>query len=288
MADHLIPFLIENRGVRGFAVEIQSGIPEMLGWRHYSKDVERLLGQALAATPLLAADLRDEGRFNIQFKGHGALSMLVTQIDEQLKLRGMAKATADAQGDFHSLMQGGMLACLLEPRAGAEQYRAIVEIKGHSLAEALEGYFERSAQLPTRIRLASSPTKFSGLMIQRKPEGIGLEGDNWDHVQALFNTLGDDELLAADSITLLRRLFPEEDVRVFSERPIHLACRCDHAGISAMLLALGEEELRSIVEEQGHVEVTCEFCGRHYRFEPAEVNNLFAAANVKLGDQTRH
>lgn len=286
--DHLIPFLIENRGVRGFAVEIQSGIPEMLGWRHYSPDIARLLGQALAATPLLAADLHEEGRFNIQFKGHGALEMLVTQIDEQLKLRGMAKSAPDAHGDFNALMRGGMLACLLEPRAGAEQYQAIVDIRGDTLAEALEGYFERSAQLPTRIRLASGESKFSGLMIQRKPEGIGLEGDNWDHVQALFNTLGDDELLATDSITLLRRLFPEEEVRVFAERPIKLACRCDHSGISAMLLALGEEELRSIVAEQGQVEVTCEFCGRHYRFDPAEVNNLFAAANVKLGDQTRH
>jgi molecular chaperone Hsp33 len=286
--DRLTPFLIENRGVRGFAVEIQSGIPEMLGWRHYSPDVERLLGQALAATPLLAADLRDEGRFNIQFKGRGALEMLVTQIDEQLKLRGMAKSAPDAHGDFHSLMQGGMLACLLEPRAGAEQYRAIVDIHGHSLAEALEGYFERSAQLPTRIRLASTEGKFSGLLIQRKPEGIGLEGDNWEHVQALFGTLGDEELLATDTITLLNRLFPEEQVRVFAERPIHLACRCDHAGISAMLLALGEDELRSIVAEQGHIEVTCEFCGRHYRFEAAEVNNLFTAAKTPLGDQTRH
>jgi molecular chaperone Hsp33 len=288
MADHLIPFLIENRGVRGFAVEIESGIPEMIGWRHYSADVERLLGQALAATPLLAADLRDEGRFNIQFKGHGALSMLVTQIDEQLKLRGMAKSEPDAGGDFRSLMQGGLLACLLEPRAGAEQYRAIVDIRGDSLAEALEGYFERSAQLPTRIRLASGPRKFSGLMIQRKPEGIGLEGDNWDHVQALFGTLGDDELLASDSITLLSRLFPEEQVRVFASRPIQLSCRCDHAGISAMLLALGEDELRSIVAEQGQVEVTCEFCGRQYRFGAGEVNSLFAAAKLQPSDQTRH
>jgi molecular chaperone Hsp33 len=288
MADHLIPFLIENRGVRGFAVEIESGIGDMLGWRHYSPDVARLLGEALAATPLLAADLRDEGRFNIQFKGHGALSILVTQVDEQLKLRGMAKSTADAAGDFQSLMRGGLLACLLEPRAGAEQYRAVVEVQGERLSEALEAYFERSAQLPTRIRLASGANKFSGLMIQRKPEGIGLEGDNWEHVQALFDTLGDEELLATDSITLLNRLFPEEQVRVFASRPIQLACRCDHAGISAMLLALGEDELRSIVAEQGHIEVTCEFCGRQYRFEAAEVNNLFAAAKIQPGDQTRH
>jgi len=288
MADHLIPFLIENRGVRGFAVEIESGIADMLGWRHYSTDVSRLLGQALAATPLLAADLRDEGRFNMQFKGHGGVQMLVTQIDDQLKLRGMAKSAPDAAGDFHALMSGGMLACLLEPRAGAERYQAVVDIRGASLAEALEGYFTQSAQLPTRIRLAARPGKFCGLLVQRQPEGIGLEGDNWDHVQALFSTLGEEELLDTDPLTLLDRLFHEEQVRVFEARPVKLACRCDHAGISTMLLALGEEELRQSMEADGQVDVTCEFCGRVYHFDAAEMNNLFAAAKIGASGQTRH
>jgi molecular chaperone Hsp33 len=288
MSDHLTPFLIENRGVRGFAVEIEGGISDMLGWRKYSADVASLLGQALVATPLLAADLRDEGRFNMQFKGHGALQLLVTQVDDQLKLRGMAKATPEAAGNFEGLMRGGQLACLLEPRAGAERYQAIVEIHGGSLAEALEGYFAQSAQLPTRIRLASSPKKFSGLLIQRQPEGIGLQSGNWDHVQALFATLDEAELLEADSITILRRLFAEDDVRVFTSRPVQLACRCDHAGISAMLLALGEEELREVIRERGQIDVTCEFCGRHYGFGAAELNNLFSAANIAPSGQTRH
>ncbi len=288
MSDLLTPFLIESRGVRGFAVEIQGGIAEMLGWRHYSADVAQLLGQALAATPLLAADLRDEGRFNVQFKGSGKLQMLVTQIDDQLKLRGMAKSSPDASGDFRTLMWGGLLACLLEPRAGAEQYRAIVEISGHSLSEALEAYFAQSAQLPTRIRLAAGPHKFSGVLVQRQAEGIGLLDDNWDHVQALFGTLTPDELLATDSITLLERLFHEEQVRVFSPRPVRLACRCDHAGISAMLLALGEEEMRQTVAEQGQVDVTCEFCGRNYHFDAIEINSLFTAAKAEESGQTRH
>lgn len=288
MSDRLVPFLIENRGVRGFAVEIEGGIADMLGWRKYSADIAALLGQALAATPLLAADLRDEGRFNVQFKGHGALQLLVTQIDAQLKLRGMAKSTPGAAGSFETLMQGGQLACLMEPRAGAESYQAIVEIHGVSLAQALEGYFDQSAQLPTRIRLASSPRKFAGVLIQRQPEGIGLEPGNWEHVQALFATLGEAELIEADSLTILRRLFAEDDVRVFQSRPVQMACRCDHSGISAMLLALGEEELREVIRERGQIDVTCEFCGRHYGFGLAELNNLFSAANIAPSGQTRH
>jgi len=109
--------------------------------------------------------------FNVQFQGKGALKLLVTQIDHRLNLRGMAKSAVDASGDFAKLMGDGLLACLLEPKAGAEQYQAVVDIHGDTLAGALEGYFERSAQLPTLLRLAASPEKFAGLMLQRQPKG---------------------------------------------------------------------------------------------------------------------
>lgn len=34
---------------------------------------------------------------------------------------------------------------------------------------------------------------------------------------------------------------------------------------------LGETEVRSILEEQGSVEVTCEFCRETFKFEEGEV-----------------
>lgn len=280
----LHPFLLPRRGVRGFAVEISEGIPELLGWRQYPVDIARLLGQTLAATPLLAADLRSEARLNIQFQGKQDLKLLVTQIDHELQLRGMAELTSTAQPDaergFQALMRGGLLACVMEQRAGGQHYQAIVEILGDSLSEALEIYFSHSEQLPTLIRLGAREDRFAGLLLQRLPEGQTSE-DDWDTIKALFGTLGEAELLATDVPTLLRRLFNEEEVRLIETRPITLTCRCSHAGISAMLLGLGEAELSPVLEERGHVEVTCEFCGRHYRYDDIEVRQLFAAAQLE-------
>ena len=281
MSDHLIPFLLPQRGVRGFAVEISTGIPEMLGWRDYPADVVRLLGQALAATPLLAADLRAETRMNLQFQGNNALKLLVTQIDQTLGVRGMASYLPEAAGDFQALMHGGLLACVMEPKASAQRYQAVVEILGDSLAEALEIYFARSEQLPTLIRLAAGAGKFTGLMLQLLPERG--DDEHWAHIKALFGTLGETELLAVDAATLLRRLFAEEEVRLLEARPVKLACRCSHASISAMLLGLGEAEMRSVLAEQGKVEVTCEFCGRAYSYGELEVRQLFAAASSRPG-----
>ena len=285
MPNHLTPFLIENRGVRGFAVEITEGIPELLGWRDYPPDVLTLLGHALAATPLLAADIGEGARFNLQFQGVDGqpLKMLVAQVNHALQLRGMAKCGADAAGDFQQLMGGGTLAALLEPKAGgAERYQALVEIAGMNLAEALQIYFAQSEQLPTRLRLGATPQKFAGLMLQRLPEKCG--DDDWVHVHHLAQTLHEPELLATDAETLLRRLFAEDTVRVFTPRPITLQCQCSHAQISAMLLGLGEGELKPVLEERGQVDVTCEFCGRQYAYREVEVRELFAGAKAPKGE----
>ena len=284
MANRLLPFLIENRGVRGFAVEITEGIPDLLGWRAYPPDVLRLLGHALAATPLLAADLRQDAKFNLQFQGkvggtvEPPLKLLVSQIDQNLQLRGMAKFEPGAEGDFQALMGGGTLACLIEPRHGGERYQALVEIAGITLSEALEIYYGQSEQLSTRIRLGAAPERFVGLMLQRLPEG-GSD-DDWVHVHHLVQTLHEPELLAADAETLLRRLFHEDSVRVFEPRPIALQCQCSHAQISAMLLGLGEDELKPLLLERGRVDVTCEFCGKEYAYREVEVRELFAASQA--------
>ena len=287
MSNQLLPFLLPQRGVRGFAVEISEGIPELLGWRNYPPDVVSLLGEVLAATPLLAADMREAGRFNIQFQGKGALKLLVTQVDHELRLRGMAKCDEKAAGDFQQLMGGGMLACLLESRRErSHDYQAVVEVLGESLAESLQIYFHQSVQMPSLVRLAASPGKLAGLMLQRLPEGAGQQSENWLHVNHLFSTLKPAELLADEAQRLLQKLFAEDEVRVFEPRPITLACQCSHAGISAMLLGLGEDELKPVLEEKGRVEVTCEFCGRTYSYPDIEVRELFAAASTAPGQQT--
>ena len=280
--NRLVPFLIENRGVRGFAVEITEGIPELLGWRDYSPDVLRLLGHAIAATPILAADVGKDARFNLQFQGAAGqpLKMLVVQTNQQMQLRGMAKVEPGTEGDFHQLMAGGTLACMLEPKSGgADRYQALVEILGDKLSEALEIYFVQSEQLRTRICLGASPNKFAGLMVQRLPEGCS--DDDWLHVYHLFQTLQEPELLGVDAETLLRRLFAEDTVRVFPSRPIALQCQCSHAQISAMLIGLGEAELHPLLVEKGRVDVTCEFCGKNYGYREVEVRELFAGAKAE-------
>ena len=287
--NRLTGFVFDNNVAHGAFVEIDEGAGDMLGHRDYGDDVRRLIGEAAAAMPLLATHLRFEGRINLQFQGENALKLLVAQVDHHLEVRAMAKIAPGASGSFTELMGGGLLALMLEPKGDQRQAsQATVPIEGESLARALERYFSLSEQLPTLMRLAADGGKLRGFMLQRLPleDARGTE-DDWNHLAILAATLTPQEMLQADAQTLLRRLFHEEDLRLFEPRPVTLACRCSRAGISRLLLSLGQEEADSIIAEQGRIAVTCEFCGKEYVFNKAETAELFAAAG-SVPSNTRH
>src|SRR5689334_13781088 len=155
MPDAVTPFLFERRNVRGAWVEIESGVVEMLGHRNYAPDVRRLVGESCVAIALLAAQTAFKGRLSLQFQhGHGPLKLLVAQADPSLNVRGMAKANADAHGVLDELMNGGVLGLLVEGARGGQNYQALVEASGDTLAIALERYFSQSEQTPTRLCFA--------------------------------------------------------------------------------------------------------------------------------------
>ncbi|MGV2482454.1 UNVERIFIED_CONTAM: Hsp33 family molecular chaperone HslO, partial [Salmonella enterica subsp. enterica serovar Weltevreden] len=75
------------------------------------------------------------------------------------------------------LVGDGMLALMLEPAQGTQYYQALVDVRGDTLAESLEGYFTQSEQIETFIRLAASKDRLCGLLLQRLPPREGHDDD---------------------------------------------------------------------------------------------------------------
>jgi molecular chaperone Hsp33 len=295
----LTPFAFDNHVAHGAIVRLKAGVHELLDHRLYAPDVRELVAQALGAMPLLATHLNFEGRINLQFQqlpetrtiAKAKVDMLVAQVDHHLRVRAMGRAEPDVRGNFRELLEGGVLALMVEPAGGTRPAsQALVLIEGDRLEQALEGYFTRSEQLPTLIRLAVRGNELAGFMLQRLPLESAQGGeDDWQHLRILAQTLSPDELLDVAPPRLLARLFADAPpLRLFEPRAVEVSCNCDHAGISRLLISLGREEVDSIIAEQGKVEVTCEFCGREYRFLAAEAAGLFAAAGSEPASGTRH
>ncbi len=285
----LTSFLFPELSIRGALVQIESGWAEWRLKRHYPDTVARMLGQAMAAAPLLAASLKFEGKLSLQAEGDGAVPLLLVQATHDLEVRGMARFNGEIGGAASPAMFGnGRLGMILEPERDGQRYEAMVPLAGETLGACLAGYFSQSEQLDTRVQLAADDTRLAGILLQKMPSAESDDADAWPRLLALSETLTESELLSLPVEQLIHRLFHEEEVAVFDPRRVSLSCSCSHARTSGLLLGMGESEVRSILEEQGEVEMECGFCGAQYVYLPSDVEQLFSAEQAEPESELRH
>jgi molecular chaperone Hsp33 len=216
-------------------------------------------------------------------------------------------------GDMVNQTGKGRCAITLDPAKkvpGQQPYQGVVALTSDedlsftSVADVLGHYMLRSEQLDTVLVLAANDEVAAGLLIQRLPikgeanlagqasrgesdvelsDDADVQGHNehFNRIAHLASTLTRDELLELDSETVLRRLFWEEQVMSFTplsgEHGPRFACTCSRERVSNMIRGLGVAEAEGILAERGDIEVSCEFCGQQYRFDPVDAAQIFAA-----------
>ncbi len=294
--DEVRRFIVENRPVRGHWVRLEGAWRELRAHRDYPQPVRELLGQAVAASVLLAATLKFRGQLTLQLQGNGAVSLLVAQCTHDYRLRAVARFDAaavaalsenaasegaGATGSVFRRLVGseGRFAVTVEADERSMRYQGIVPLSGDSLAGSLEAYFARSEQLPTRVLLAADGERGAGVLVQKLPEEAANDEqmrEIWEQAERGIEQLSAEDLLRCPVEELLGRGFAEHDMRLFRGAPVQFECRCSHGRVTSLLRALGADEVRDVLREQGSVTVTCEFCHRTYRFDEGDVEALFA------------
>ena len=290
--DSVAAFQIENRPSRGRVVRLGPVIHEILTRHDYPEPAAELLGEACALAALVGSSLKFEGRLIVQAQGEGPVRYVVADYATDGGLRGYCRFDEDAvrkagegfvRPGARTLLGGGLFTMTIDPEDGRDRYQGVVAIEGETLALCAEQYFAQSEQTPTRVRLAVGKTpgpagalwRAGGMLIQNiaGDDARGDTQDAWERVEALFSTLGEDELVdpATPPETLLFRLFHEEGVRLFAPLALRAFCRCSEERVMQMLRTFPEEDRRDMAEDDGHIRVTCEYCSRTFSLEPAEV-----------------
>jgi molecular chaperone Hsp33 len=299
-------FVFEHYPIRGHLVHLDAAWRALIEHREYPEGIRDLLGEAVAASLLLAATIKFEGVLSLQLQGDGFVHLMLAQCTSGLGVRGLARYQEDVErlpdaasapdARVGDLIGAGNLTVTLETDDGAQRYQGIVPILGERLAESLQGYFENSEQLPTRLWLYADAQGASGMLLQRLPgeggSGSQMEAaevdDAWRRVQLIGDTLTREELRTLTDLEILRRLFNEDDLRLFEPSPVYFRCRCSRERVAGMLQGLGEGETRAVLAERGEVEVRCDFCNRAYVFDAVDVARLFNAGASSDGGGRVH
>ena len=280
----------------------------------YPVPVRELLGEMAAAGALMQSGIKFNGTLVLQIFGDGPVKLAVAEVQSDLSLR----ATATIQGDIDdaaalsalvNVNGGGRCAITLDPKdkfPGQQPYQGVVPLedaqarKLDRLSDVLSHYMLQSEQLDATLVLAANDQVAAGLLVQRMPvkgEGniaggavrrddedqIGRNED-YNRIAHLAASLTREELLTLDVETILHRLFWEEKLLRFEPQQgadgPRFACSCSRERVGRMLHSLGIEEAESILQEQGQIDVSCEYCGQQYRFDPVDAAQIFAAPKV--------
>ena len=78
-------------------------------------------------------------------------------------------------------------------------------------------------------------------------------------------------------LDLARLLFPSETLSRMDGREVRWHCPCSHERVVDALATLGHAEVKSILEEQGKAEATCDFCRSTYVVSSAELTTLLSS-----------
>ncbi|MEP3422764.1 MAG: Hsp33 family molecular chaperone HslO [Erythrobacter sp.] len=286
-ADKLLGFTLPNRNARARVVRLDDVISEVLSAHDYPPPVTHLLSEALVLGALMGGLLKadgDDAQLTMQAQTQtGVVSLLVCDYRGG-SLRGYADFDADrlavlgANPSLTSLFGEGFLAITFETGTG-QRYQGIVPLEGETLAEACESYFGQSEQVPTMIRMASrsngAERVAAGLLIQHLPDGeegrerlhVRMEHPDWEHVAAMTNSIGHDELLDPDlSLEAIAwRLFHEEkEVRIQPGAELSRGCRCDVDYYTSVVSRFPESERDEMRGYDGQISVDCAFCAKTF------------------------
>ncbi|MCK9511998.1 MAG: Hsp33 family molecular chaperone HslO [Pigmentiphaga sp.] len=291
MSDFLRKYLFADRTVRAQTVDLTTAWQQILANHDYPEPIVRLLGDLVAASVLLSANLKFDGTLALQLQGDGGIPLIVVECRANLDVRATVKVAEGAilppQGDLQSLMNPGgrgRFSVVLDPpkRGGtAQPYQGVVPMVGDTVSQVLEHYMATSEQLQTRLWLGANASRCAGLLLQRLPDiGGHVSGQtepSWERALQLANTLDEAELLEISSDTLMHRLFWQEDLLAFEPQAVRFRCPCSREKVGNMLRLLGQTEVDDILDEQGQVTVNCDYCTRRYVFDRVDCAEVFAS-----------
>jgi molecular chaperone Hsp33 len=295
--DRAIGFTIPDRHARGRIARLGPVLDEVLAAHAYPPPIERLLAEALTLTALLGSTLKDAGgQLTLQAQTQGGIVSLMVCDYQGGAVRGYVQFDTERLSQLgknpslHVLFNKGYLAITFDQVTTKERYQGIVPLDGETLAEAAQAYFMQSEQIPSLVTLGSRRGAdgrliAGGLFLQHLPEGeegrerlhVRQDHPEWQHVEALAATMGQDELAdpAIPLETLVWRLFNEErEVRTLVGVELTKGCRCDASYISNVLAKFPAEERADMADEQGIITVDCAFCAKKF---PVKLDDVASA-----------
>lgn len=295
MTDHLIQGTAANNTIRLIATVTTDLVNEACSRHNTSPTASAALGRLLTGALLLGRTFKDLEILTLQVRGDGSLGSATAEASPHGTVRGYvnnpeADLPSNELGKFDvgKLIKGNGSAMLNVTREAGfeiglrkEPYTGSVPMTSGEIAEDIAYYLNRSEQINSAVALGvfyeyeqAQVTAAGGLLIQAMPDAdpnilVMIEDtvSRMPHLTELIRNGADAEQILQEALGII-------PFDVMERIPVEFRCRCSYERAVSLITALGEAEIKDMIEKDNGTDLTCGFCNETYSLDEAALRAI--------------
>ncbi|MBO7298165.1 MAG: Hsp33 family molecular chaperone HslO [Clostridia bacterium] len=237
-----------------------------------------VLGKTLSAMTFMSACLKGEtGEISLSVKGDGLGGEIGISGNRKLHLRGYIENTGASGTEKEVFGKNGSLT-IIRDDGYSRPFVGACTLSSEGVDSAFEEYYRISEQLPTYIATAVEFDEKGALVFSGVAALQPLPFADEEVLDKTRNTPLQEVLQAVknEGVEKTAETFFSPDKAVWELRTAKYQCNCSREYLTRVLVSLGNEQMKEIINEEGAVRVHCHYCNTDYAFTDEDRRKIFS------------
>ena len=285
--DYIVRATAADHQLRAFAVTSKDIVEKAREIHNTSPVATAAIGRLLTAASMMGSMMKGEKDvLTLQIECGGPIGGITVTADSNADVKGYVNnpnviLPPNAQGklDVSGALGPGFLN-VIKDIGLREPYNGQTHLVSGEIAEDLTYYFATSEQVPSSVGLGVLMDKDNhvrqagGFIIQVMPD---TDDEVIDKLEARLGEVHSVTEMLDKGMTpedILNYVLEGMDVEILETVPTQYKCDCSFERVSKFIASLGKKELQEMIDDGKPVEVNCQFCGSHYKFDTEQLKEF--------------
>lgn len=285
--DYIVRATAADHQLRAFAVTSKDIVEKAREIHNTSPVATAAIGRLLTAASIMGSMMKGEKDvLTLQIECGGPIGGITVTADSNADVKGYVNnpnviLPPNAQGklDVSGALGPGFLN-VIKDIGLREPYNGQTHLVSGEIAEDLTYYFATSEQVPSSVGLGvlmykdNHVRQAGGFIIQVMPD---TDDEVIDKLEARLGEVHSVTEMLDKGMTpedILNYVLEGMDVEILETVPTQYKCDCSFERVSKVIASLGKKELQEMIDDGKPVEVNCQFCGSHYKFDTEQLKEF--------------
>ena len=285
--DYIVRATAANHQLRAFAVTSRDIVEKAREIHNTSPVATAAIGRMLTAASMMGSMMKGEKDvLTLQVECGGPIGGITVTADSNADVKGYVNnpnviLPPNAQGklDVSGALGPGFLN-VIKDIGLREPYNGQTHLVSGEIAEDLTYYFATSEQVPSSVGLGVLMDKDNhvrqagGFIIQVMPD---TDDEVIDKLEARLGEVHSVTDMLDKGMTpedILGYVLDGMDVEILETIPTQYKCNCSVERVSKAIASIGKKDLQEMIDDGKPIEVNCQFCGSHYKFDTEQLKTF--------------